>query len=248
MKRIIFIIAILASSLNIFAQDIVSQANEKYSAGEFDAAASLYEQALDENGASAQVYYNLANAYYRMNRIASSILNYERALLLEPSNEDIFFNLEIAKLKTVDNIQAVNQPFFVDWYKWIQNRFTTNIWSVLAIVFFILFIVGIFLFFFSKKTLIKKLGFYSALVLIVFVVFANIFAYQQKKDLTVRDTAIVFSATTTIKSSPDISGTDLFVLHEGTKVQITDQVGAWTEIKTPDGHVGWIRAEEIEII
>lgn len=247
MKKIITLLfAIIA--LNVSAQDIITQANEAYSQGNFDTAANLYEQALEEHGASAQVYYNLGNAYYRMNKTAASILNYERALLLEPANGDIKFNLEIAKLKTVDKIEAPARLFLVKWYNNLQNALGTNQWSGIAIACFLILIACLFLFFFSKKVGLKKLGFYLGLAALVFCLFSNIFASRQKQELLAKNTAIIFSPTTTIKSSPDTSGTDLFILHEGTKVTITDKVGLWTEIKTADGGMGWIRSEEIEII
>jgi tetratricopeptide (TPR) repeat protein len=233
---------------NIPAQEIIRQANEAYTQGEFDRAVELYQKAIEENGVSANAYYNIGNSYYRINKIAPAILNYERALLLSPGDKDIRFNLEIAKLKTVDKIEPIGEFFLTDWYNAVQNLHSTNRWSAIAFVCFILFIGALILFFFTRKVFIKKLGFYSGIVLLVFVVMANTFAYSQKKKLTDRKAAIVFAATVNIKSSPDNSGTDLFILHEGAKVKIKNQLGAWKEIETADGNVGWIKSEDIEII
>lgn len=248
MKKILVILSLIFISINLSAQDVVSQANDLYSNGNYEEAATLYQQAIDDNGASAQVYYNLGNSYYRQNRIASAILNYERALLLDPGNDDIRFNLEIAKLKTVDRIEPTAKFFLVKWYDGLQNSFSTNQWSYLAIACFIFLIVCLFLFFFSRKVSLKKLGFYAGLGFLVICVFANLSAYRQKKELIERNTAIIFTPTITIKSSPDASGTDLFILHEGTKVTVKDSVGEWKEIQTADGNVGWIKATNIEII
>lgn len=247
MKKLI-ILLLTFISLSLSAQEAVSQGNDAYSQGNYSEAVALYEQALQENGASPQVYYNLGNSYYRLNRVASSILNYERALLLDPANDDIRFNLEVAKLKAVDKIEPVNHLFLVDWYDSLQNSFSTNQWSYIGCVSFLLLIVCLFLFFFSRKVILKKWGFFLGLALLFLCICANIFAYRQEKRLTDRNTAIIFSSTTTIKSSPDTSGTDLFILHEGAKVKIKDKVGDWSEIETSDGNVGWIRSEEIEII
>jgi len=248
MKKILFIFSLLIISFGAMAQDAVSQANEAYAAGNFEEASRLYRQALDENGNSALVYYNLGNSYYKLNRIAPSILCYERALLLDPGNDDIRFNLEIAKLKTVDRITPVNKFFLVKWYDNVQNTLSTNQWSYLGIACFLLLIGCLFLFFFSRNVNLKKLGFYLGLLFIIVCLFANLSAYRQKKELTAKDTAIVFTPTVTIKSSPDAGGTDLFILHEGTKVKLKDSVGEWNEIETADGNVGWIKSSDMEVI
>jgi tetratricopeptide (TPR) repeat protein len=229
-------------------QDILQQANEAYSKGDFNAAIDLYEKALKENGQSALVYYNLGNSYYKTNKVALSILNYERAFLLDPGDQDIRFNLNIARLKTVDKIEPVGEFFLSSWFKDIRNLLSTDEWSRFAITCFILLVACLFLFFFTRRIFIKKIGFYAGIGLLVFVVAGNIFAYNQKKQLTQRNMAIVLVQTTTIKSSPDNSGTDYFILHEGTKVKLKTKLSNWTEIETADGSVGWIKNEEIEII
>jgi len=248
-KQFFILIAILFATSNLSAQnDLLQQANEAYSKSEFRQAADLYEELLKANGESAVVYYNLGNSYYRMNKVALSILNFERALLLEPGNKDIRFNLEIAKLKAVDRIEPVEDFFVTEWFRSIQNLLSTDAWSKFSITCFILLIACLFLFFFSRRIFIKKVGFFAGLALLIFVIFGNSFAYNQKKRLTNRSEAIVFAPTTTIKSSPDNSGTDLFILHEGTKVMLQDKVGDWSKIETADGNVGWIKSLEVEVI
>jgi len=250
MKKQFFILVIIFSAIfNLSAQnDLLKQANEAYAKSDFQTAADSYEKLLKENGESATIYYNLGNSYYKLNKVAPSILNYERALLLEPGNADIRFNLEIAKLKAVDKIEPIGDFFLTEWFRHIQNLLSTDVWSKLSIACFILLIGCLFLFFFTRRTFIKKGGFYVGIGLLVVVVFGNIFAYNQKKKLTLRDAAIIFVPTTTIKSSPDNSGTDLFILHEGTKVKLKNKLGNWNEIVTADGNVGWINNSEIEVI
>jgi tetratricopeptide (TPR) repeat protein len=248
MKKFFILATILITATHLPAQDILQAANEAYAKSDFTKAIEWYEAALKENGESAAVYYNLGNSYYKVNKIAPSILNYERALLLEPGNGDVRFNLEIAKLKTVDKIESVGEFFLVSWYHSIEDSLSTDNWSLFSIVCFILLIGCLFFFFFSRKILIKQLGFYAGVCLLVLVVFGNIFACNQKKSLTQRDSAIIFVPTTTIKSSPADSGTDLFILHEGTKVKLKNKIGAWNEIETADGNVGWIKSNEIAVI
>jgi tetratricopeptide (TPR) repeat protein len=248
MKNIIILLLFIGTAWNISAQELVLQANEAYTKGEFTQAIDLYQKVIEENGASADAYYNIGNSYYRANKIASAILYYERALLLSPGDKDIRFNLEIVRLKTIDKIEPIGEFFLTDWYNDVQNLFSTNQWSLIAWICFILFVFGLTLFFFSRKIFLKKLGFYTGLMLLALTILTNIFAYSQKKKLTDRNTAIIFAPTVNIKSSPDNSGTDLFILHEGAKVNVKNQLGEWNEIETADGNVGWIKREEIEII
>lgn len=249
MKKLFFILAtILITTTHLPAQDMLQAANEAYAKGDFTKAIEWYEAALKEKGESATVYYNLGNSYYKANKIALSILNYERALLLEPGNGDIRFNLEIAKLKTVDKIESVGEFFLTSWFHSIEDSLGTDAWSRFAITCFILLIGCLFLFFFSRKILIKQLGFYTGVCMLVLVIFGNIFACNQKKSLTQRDSAVIFVPTTTIKSSPSDSGTDLFILHEGAKVKLKNKIGNWNEIETADGNVGWIKGSEIAVI
>ncbi|MDR1609980.1 MAG: tetratricopeptide repeat protein [Candidatus Symbiothrix sp.] len=248
MKKMFFIlITIIFAAVKLPAQDLLQSANDAYAKGDYAKAAEFYEAALKENGQSATVYYNLGNSYYKANKIAPSILNYERALLLEPGNGDIRFNLEIAKLKTVDKIEPIGEFFLTSWVRSIEDSLSTDAWSKFAITCFILLIGCLFLFFFSRKISIKKVGFYAGICLLVLTISGNIFAYNQKKSLTQRDSAIIFVPTTTIKSSPSDSGTDLFILHEGAKVKLKSKIGNWNEIETADGNVGWIKSEEITL-
>jgi len=228
--------------------DLFQQANEAYSNNNFQLAADLYEELLKTNGESAIVYYNLGNSYYKMNKTAHSILNLERALLLEPGNKDFRFNLEIAKLKAVDRIEPLEAFFLTQWFRNIQNLLSTDAWSNFSITCFFLLIICLFFFFFSRRIFLKKIGFFAGLVLLVCIIFGNSFAYNQKKKLTQRKEAIILTPTTNIKSSPDNSGTDLFILHEGTKVRLKNNLGNWNEIETVDGNVGWIKSSEIEVI
>jgi len=267
MKQFYILTAIIFAAFNLSAQDnlfeqedllkkenlphrenLLQQANEAFANSKFQEAAAMYEELLKENGESAIVYYNLGNSYYKLNKVALSILNFERALLLEPGNKDIRFNLEIAKLKAVDRIDKVDDFFLTVWFRSTQNLMSTDSWSNFSITCFILLIAGLSLFFFSRRVIIKKLGFYAGLGLLVCVVFGNIFAYNQKKKLTQRKEAIILAPTTNIKSSPDNSGTDLFILHEGTKVKLKNNLGSWNEIETASGDVGWIKSSELEVI
>jgi len=176
------------------------------------------------------------------------VLNYERALLIDPADADIRFNLEMAKQQTVDKIEPVGEFFAVKWFDAVQNMGATDSWAKLGVICFLLLIGCLILYFFSRRRGLKKAGFYFGWVLLAVTVLANIFAWNQKKELLNREQAIVFSPTVTVKSSPDASGTDLFILHEGTKVSVKSSLGEWREIELEDGNVGWMPSKDMEII
>ncbi|MDR1119383.1 MAG: tetratricopeptide repeat protein [Dysgonamonadaceae bacterium] len=238
----------LASLSNLPDTEWLKQANELYINEKYQDAIDLYEKILREKGESVVVHYNLGNAYYKKNEIAPAILHYERALLRDPGNEDIRVNLEMAKQKTVDKIEPIGMFFLSQWLTDIRNIFSTNQWSWAGIVTFLFFIGCLALFFFSSKRLWKKIGFYAGIILLIGTISSNIFAYRQKEKLTAKDTAIIFAPTVTVKGSPDKSGVDIVVLHEGSKVFIKSKLGNWSEIVLEDGNVGWIENNKIEII
>jgi len=244
---LLLLLQIVTFGLKAQNTDLQSAA-EAYSKGEYAEAAELYKNVLEASGESALVYYNIGNCYYKMDKIALAILYYERALLLNPGDKDARFNLEIAKLQTVDRIEPVGKFFLSGWIESLQNVYGTDTWSKIGIASFLLLIGSLVLFFFSRKIILKKIGFYTGIAWLAFTIVANSFAYRQKQKLVDRNYAIVFAPTVTIKSSPDASGNDLFVLHEGTKVLIKSKLGEWSEIQIADGNVGWIKNDNIEII
>ena len=185
---------------------------------------------------------------YKAGKIAPAILNYERCLLLDPGDSDARFNLQMARQKTIDKIEPVGDFFLVKWFKSVENLGSADSWAKTGIVCFLLFIGCLILFFFSRWVRLKKIGFYLGVLFIIMVVFANIFASDQKDEMINRKHAIVFAPTVTVKSSPDASGTDLFVLHEGTNVTVKSTLGEWSEIELEDGNVGWMPSKDIEKI
>ena len=225
-----------------------SEGDSAYIRNDFASAIQIYESLL-RKGDAADVYYNLGNSYYKVNEIAKAILNYERALLLQPGNGDIRANLEIARGKTVDKVEAVPEVFFVTWTKALINSMSVDSWAVCGVVCFILLIVSLYLFIFSKQIVLKKAGFISGIVFLAVTILANVFANQQKDELTNRNSAIVINPSVTVRSTPSESGTSLFILHEGRKVSIKDNsMKEWKEIRLEDGKVGWVPASAIEAI
>ncbi len=249
LRKVLFFLLTLCLIGSAYAQDTaLKEAEVAYTKEDYAKAIELYEGILKSNGESAAVYYNLGNAYYKAGKIAPAILNYERCLLLDPGDSDARFNLQMARQKTIDKIEPVGDFFLVKWFKSVENLGSADSWAKTGIVCFLLFIGCLILFFFSRWVRLKKIGFYLGVLFIIMVVFANIFASDQKAEMINRKHAIVFAPTDTVKSSPDASGTDLFVLHEGTNVTVKSTLGEWSEIELEDGNVGWMPSKDIEKI
>ncbi|MEI8084752.1 MAG: tetratricopeptide repeat protein [Paludibacter sp.] len=250
MKRIhLFLSVILSFSLLALAQTgAVKQANESYSKGQYQQAAKQYEEILVNEGVAPELYYNLGNSYYKMNEIGRSILNYERALRLSPTFDDARANLALVQLKVVDNVVQTPSFFLGRWIENLIKLLSTNQWLFLSLGLFVLSLILTFIFIFGSSRPVRKISFYIGAVMLIISVFTVIFSGIRKDQMLNHDEAIVMSGVITVKSSPDRSGTDLFQLHEGTKVIIKSTLGKWTEIKLGNGSIGWVEQVNIEKI
>ena len=225
-----------------------TEGDSAYIKEDYATAIQIYETLL-KDGEAAEVYYNLGNSYYKTGEIAKAVLNYERALLLQPGNGDIRANLEVARAKTIDKVEPIPEVFFVSWTKSLINSMSVDAWATWGIISFVLLIVALYFFIFSKQIMQKKIGFISGIVFLVITVCSNLFASQQKENLVNRDEAIVMNPSVTVRSTPSESGTSLFILHEGRKVGIKDNsMKEWKEIRLEDGKVGWVPSSAIEVI
>ena len=244
----VFYLLLTPSLLTPSSAQTKAEADSSYVRGQYQQAITQYE-ALLKQGASADLYYNLGNAYYRTENIPEAVLNYERALLLSPGDRDIRFNLQIARSKTFDKIVPESEMFFVTWYRSLVSMMSVDGWARTALVALALTIILLLVYLFSERIWLRKAGFFGGVALLVLFVGANIFAWQQKKDLLNRKGAIIFAPAVTVKSTPAANGTDLFILHEGTKVVITDgSMKEWKEIRLADGKEGWIESKHIRVI
>lgn len=249
MKKIAVVIALLIGTVQVASAVTKVDADKDYQENKFEEAIEKYETILDTEGESAAVYYNLGNSYYKTKNIAKAILNYERAFLLNPGSENIRFNLDLARSKTVDQIIPTGEVFIVTWMKSLVNLMSEKEWGILGIVSFVLLLAGLALYIFGNRIVWKKTGFVGAVVFLLVCICSNICARTQKDELVNRIGAIVMAPSITIKSTPNESGTDLFVLHEGTKVYIDDNsMKGWKEIRLEDGKKGWLPASAIEVI
>ena len=223
-------------------------ADAEYSKGNYQQAIKDYEELL-KAGESAEIYYNLGNAYYRTENITRAVLSYERALLLNPADDDIRFNLQMARSKTIDKITPESEMFFFTWYRSLVNLMTIDGWAHLAIASIILTLILALVYLFASHLTLRKIGFYGGVLFLIIFLLSNLFAFQQKQMLMKRNGAIVTAPSVTIKKTPVANSADQGVIHEGTRVDIIDDtMRDWKEIHLADGREGWIPATQIEKI
>lgn len=232
--------------LVIFLTTLFAQANAQYAEGNYAEAAVQYEQILAEQP-SAEVYYNLGNAYFKQGELAQSILAYERALRLKPSYKDAKHNLQFAQSRIVDNIEDTQSFFLSTWLKAVRNALGQHTWIVLSIALFILMLLGFLFFAFSQTLWVRKTAFYLSVIALVISVVACINAGSLHSRDTQRAEAIITQGVVNAKSSPDRSGNDLFTVHEGTKVEITEVIGSWCCIQVGN-NIGWMPLSYLERI
>ena len=242
-------VVLLAMLLPMQAMAVTkANADAEYTKGNYQQAIKDYEELLKQ-GVSAELYYNLGNAYYRADNITRAIINYERAFMLSPGDEDIRFNLQLAQSKTIDKIAPASEMFFVTWYQSLVNLTSVDRWAYVAIVSIILVLLLVLIYLFADNLRLRKVGFFGAIAFLVLFILANIFAFQQKRQLENRNGAIVIAPSASVKKTPADNSETTFVLHEGTKVKITDKsISKWVEIEIADGRNGWVTNDRIEEI
>jgi len=247
MKKTLSIIFLLLFFLTgIFAQgNKLSEGNEFYKANEYQKAIEAYNKILQEDIVSAEIYFNLANCYFKEKEIAPAILNYERAKKLNPDDEDILYNLELAQKLTTDKIEVLPEFFANSWFVNLRSNFTEKQWSVLSIILFTICLIFSSIFLYSKQYTLKKISFIFAVLAFIISSLLLVMANSAKKQTMETEYAIIFTPSVTLKSSPDKSGNNLFVLHEGSKVKIIDKIGDWSKIRISDGNQGWLLSEDI---
>ena len=226
-------------------QQLFDEANAAYNNGDFEAAVEGYTKIEDLGKESAMLFFNKANAYYKLKNYPMSILYYEKALVLDPTNEDIKTNLQIANLTKVDKIDPVPQSVFVKWWQAAKDSLRPNAWAWLSLTLLFLALVLLLVFFLSRTQALRKTGFFLALIFFVFFVFAVIFAAQSRHDYFTHDDAIIIAPSVTMMSAPVKSGQELLILHEGTKVKVVGSMDDWNKVRLSDGNIGWIKADNM---
>jgi hypothetical protein len=227
---------------------LFAQANEAYKNADYKRATQMYEQLAQHGIESADVYFNLGNCYYKSGKMAAAILNYTRAQRLDPTDDDIEFNLSLAESRIADKIDPAPQFFIIKWWRLFVGLQTASAWSAVGVGFVWLLCAVAGIFFVATSPSLKKTMFTTGIVSLCGIALMFTFAYQQNKT-TVRDeSGIVFASSVSVKSEPQEESKDLFVLHEGTRVEILGGDGVWCKVRIADGSVGWLRRNTIQII
>jgi tetratricopeptide (TPR) repeat protein len=245
--RLLFTLLFL--SYNLVAQtteELFNKANNHYEQKEYNEALKLYNQ-IEETGIfSSEIYFNKANCYYKTNAIASAILYYEKALKLNPNDDDIQFNLGLTQLKLVDKLAVVPQPFYKKWISSLKNILTVDEWSKVGLLMMYLFFVLFIVFLFSNSYKLKRKAFSVSIVSLLLSVCAISIAYYSFS--TQKEEAILMQDNAYVKSAPSEQSEDLFILHEGTKIERLEIFNEWSKIKLSDGMIGWVESSSIQLI
>ena len=229
-------------------EQLWDRANTAYVNGDFHAAAEIYERILAQGLSSVKLYYNLANAYFKEGQLGKSILFYRRALRLDPGSDDVRYNLGVAEARTKDNIERIPEFFLTEWMRGMRHTMSCTAWSILSLAALACALALFLMYLLAQRLPLRKTGFYGTLAAVAVFMLTTWFAVGERREMLDDTQALVMSLSTAVKSSPDKSATDLFVLHEGTLVEITDRLDNWCEITIADGKKGWLECKTVETI
>ena len=247
------ILFLLLAVISMIAQadtpsEMKTQADSAYARADYETAVKLYGELAEQN-LTADVCYNLGCAYYRIDDIAHSVLWFERALKLSPSDKDVLFNLEMARTKTIDKIIPQHEFILFTYFRVMTNWFSLRTWTVIGLFGFVLMLASLLFFWASGSVNVWKLTFSLAVVLLLVTILSNVCAMQQRNFKQTHTSGIITTPAVTVKSTPADNGNDLFVLHEGSKVEILDSsLKEWCEVSIADGKVGWIPKKAFDLI
>lgn len=243
MKNIVYIVLLVSQVF--FAQSEFAKGNELYKNGKYEQAIDAYNSELSAKKQSADLYFNLGNCYYKLNKVAPAIYNYEKALVLKPNDNDIANNLRFAQKRTVDEIKVVPKVGFAKLTRDFTAIYHYNTWAWISVGFSVLFLVSFLGYYFSALTLYKRLFFFGMFVMLLLLLISVLSSIFEKRHFKNERPAIVFAEMTDVKSEPQNKGASVVVLHEGTKVFVKETVDNWKKIQLTDGTEGWIDNDAI---
>jgi len=245
-KLTILLLTISSSLLAQSADSLFVQANKLYQIEKYEEALAIYKEIENSSVQSDDLYYNMANAYYKTNQVAPSIYYYEKALLLNSTHEDAKYNLSFAKRMTIDNIEALPKSIGQKFSRSVIDKFNYNTWAYSAVAFSFLFAILFLLYHFSYSSVNKRFYFISSILSVFFIIITVLFAYNNYNRTKSYKTAIIFAQQSDVKSAPTKAGEISFELHEGTKVELLESLDGWKKIKIADGKIGWIESSDIK--
>ena len=246
MKKILFLIFII--SQNFFAQTAFDQANSLYKKGQYQAAIESYENVFRSKKQSAELYYNLGNCYYKLNKVAPAIYNFEKALLLNPNDTDIQNNLRFAQKRQIDDIKVIPKVGFSKLLSDITSSHHYDVWAWFAVGFAGIFLGFFLAFYFMNQTLPKRLFFTAMIISFLAILICAAAALYAKSNFDNDQPAIVFAEVISVKTEPKSTSPDGFILHEGTKVFVLESADNWKQIELTDGKKGWLVSSSIKML
>lgn len=244
MKKFITIL-LFFSSIFMWSQASFDKANELYQQENYEEAVQLYEEILKSGQHSPEVYFNLGNAYYKLNQVAPAIYNYERALLLEPNNKDVQTNLKFAQNMTIDEIKEAPKVGFRNWLSNFTSVYHYDVWAKIAVGFSVLCLLGFVGFYFINRMLIKRIFFTLMLLFVIGSVLSIMLSVFEKNRAESYNPAIIFSEMIALKVEPRSVAANVITLHEGTKVFILEDHDDWFRVELADGTKGWLQKETV---
>lgn len=241
---------VLFFTLGLFAQNeaLFNRATTVYNEGDYNKAIEYYEQILENGKHSSALYFNLGNAYYKLNKIGPSIYYYEKALLLNPNDGEVLNNLRYAQNMRLDAIDTMPKTLAERLYEATVSRATFDGWAYMATLFVILFVICYLAYYFFKEAHKKRIAFISSMSFMILGVCALVFGYLQYQKFNRDNPAIIFSKEVRVLSEPNKRSQEVFALHEGTKVNVLDSLDTWRKVRISDGQTGWLSSEDLKLL
>lgn len=246
--KLVILLLLMLVELSAVTDSLFQNANNSYQSGDYETALNTYNEIIKSGFESPDLYYNMGNSAFRSNNIGLAILYFEKCLKMDPSHEDAAHNLEFVGRYRIDTFEEVPELFLRSWTSSFVRLLPERTWSMIAIIGFVLLLGSILLYLFSKRLALKKSGFVIAIFAILIFLVTLSSAISQHRSVVHPAEGIILAPSVIVKSSPSDSGTELFILHEGTSVRIKEEVSGWHNIRVVDGREGWIRNSDFESI
>lgn len=241
MKKILILLFI---SVNLFAQssdELMNNGNKFYQEGQFEQAVQTYQKIIVQGFESGAVYYNLGNAYFKSGKLGYAIYSYEKGLKLKPNDEDLSYNLRIAQARTFDKITELPKLFVIAWWEGLVTSFSVSAWSLIVILIFWILLISFAVYYFSRNSRFQRISFLSSSISLAALIVVVVLLFARVNREAATNYGILLQQTYSVKVSPDVKGSDAFVIHEGIKFSIEDHVNDWVKIRLVDGKIGWIQ-------